>query len=264
MTKLHPGTPIRLLALWALVLAIGAAACGAKASVAPTDPALADQFLMERGREAMSKRRWIEAREYFRELVENYPGSQLRPEAKLAIGDAYLAEGSSESLVLAANEYREFLTFYPTNARTDHAQYSIAMTYFKQMRRPERDQTATKQALDEFNTFFQRYPNSPLAPEAKNQWRIARDRLSAASYNVGVSYFKRRWYPGAVDRFREVIRDDPGFSDIAGVYYHLAESLARADSKGEAIPLFDRVVKQYPASEHHEKAQKRLQELTAQ
>ena len=30
-----------------------------------------------------------------------------------AIGDTYLGEGSAESLVLAANEYREFLTFYP-------------------------------------------------------------------------------------------------------------------------------------------------------
>ena len=247
-----------------LFLVLGLAACGAKGPVRPTVPALADQYLMMQGREALGKKRWIEAREYFREVVENYPGSPLRPDAKLAIGDAYLGEGTTESLVLAANEYREFLTFYPNNSRTDYAQYSIAMTFFKQMRAPARDQTPTRETLAELDTFFQRYPTSPMAAEAKAKWRIARDRLSAASYEVGVSYYKRKWYPGAIDRFREVLRDDPGFSRIDAVYYHLAESFARTDIKGEAVPLFDRVVKDYPTSEYHEKAQKRLLELTAQ
>ena len=48
------------------------------------------------------------------------------------------------------------------------------------------------------------------------------------------------------------------------MYFYLAETLARADRKGEAIPLFDRVVKEYTTSEFVEKAQKRLQELNAQ
>jgi outer membrane protein assembly factor BamD (BamD/ComL family) len=98
----------------------------------------------------------------------------------------------------------------------------------------------------------------------KERWRVARDRLSAWSYGVGLTYFRRRWYPGAIDRFREVIRDDPGFSQIDGVYYHLAESYARTDKKAEAIPLFDRLVSEYKTSEHLEKAQERLEELKAQ
>jgi outer membrane protein assembly factor BamD (BamD/ComL family) len=75
---------------------------------------------------------------------------------------------------------------------------------------------------------------------------------------------KRKWYPGAIDRFNEILRDDPGYTNIDQVYYYLAETLARADRKGEAIPLFDRVVREYTTSEYVEKAQKRLQELKAQ
>ena len=250
--------------LWCVLLALGVAACGAKTPPRPADPALADRYLMDRGRESVERKRWIEAREYFRELVENYPGSALRPDAKLAIADAYLAEGTTESLVLAANEYREFLTFYPNDPRADHAQYSIAMTFFKQMRSAHTDQTATREALAEFEVFFKRFPNSALSGEAKQNWRIARDRLSMHSYNVAIGYFKRRWYPGAVDRLREILREDPGFSRMDGVYYHLAESYARADNRAEAIPLFERVVKEYATSEHHEEAQERLQELQAQ
>jgi outer membrane protein assembly factor BamD len=258
-------TRTRVLRVLAVAFLLGSSvACGPKGPVRPPDPALADRFLFERGTDALTRRKWLDAREYFREIVENYPLSPHRADAKLGIGDAYLGENTAESLVLAANEFREFLQFYAAHPRADYAQYKLAMTFYAQMRAPDRDQTPTKEALVEFDTFFARYPNSPLMPEVKEKWRVARDRLSAWSYGVGLGYYRRRWYPGAIDRFREVIRDDPGFSQIDGVYYHLAESYARTDKKAEAIPLLDRLVSEYKTSEHLEKAQERLEELKAQ
>jgi len=59
--------------------------------------------------------------------------------------------------------------------------------------------------------FFAKFPNSPLMPEVKQQWRMARDRLSEASFRVGLTYYRTRWYVGAIDRFREVLRDDPAY-----------------------------------------------------
>jgi outer membrane protein assembly factor BamD len=247
-----------------LIVLAGAGACAGRESSIPPDPAMADRFLMERGREAMEKRRWADAREYFRQIVDNYPGSSFRADAKLGVGDAYLQEGSAESLVLGANEFREFLTFYPTHPRADYAQYQLAMTFFEQMRAPDRDPTPTREALAEFQRFFDRFPQSPLTGEVKEKWRIARDRLSEHTYRVGLHYFRQRWCPAANSRFREVLQDDPAFSRIDGVYYHLAECLARADNKAEAIPLFARVVGDYMSSEFFEDAQKRLIELKAQ
>jgi outer membrane protein assembly factor BamD len=247
-----------------LLLLLTAAACGKKVPRTPPDPSVADQFLMQRGQEELAKKHWMDAREFFRQILDNYSSSPLRAQAKLLLADSYLGEASTESLVLAANEYREFLAFYPTDPKDDYAQYSIAMTYFKQMKNADRDQTNTREALAEFDTFFARFPNSSLTPEVREKWRIARDRLSEASLGVGVSYFKRRWYPGAVERFNEIIKDDPSFTHIDAVYYYLAESFARADRKGEAIPLFDRVVTEYKTSEYVEKAEKRLEELKAQ
>ena len=258
------------LGLLALTLALALVpACGAKRDPRPVDPALADRFLLDRGNEAASKKKWLEAREYYRELVENYPQSSYRGDAKLGLGETYLGEDSGESLVLAAHEFREFLTFYPTSPLAPRAQFKLAMTYFEQMHAADRDQTATKQALAEFGRFLVQYPDGPasppeareLLPEAKEKWRLARDRLSEASYRVGLTYYKRKWLTGAVSRFREVIKEDPEFSGIDGVYVHLAECYVRADNVVEALPLFDRVVTEYKTSEYLEKAQKRLKEL---
>ncbi len=65
------------------------------------------------------------------------------------------------------NEFREFLSFYPTNRRADYAQYKLGMAHFMQMRAAQRDQTETRDAIKEFDTFIERYPNSSLMPEAK-------------------------------------------------------------------------------------------------
>ena len=59
----------------------------------------------------------------------------------------------------------------------------------------------------------------------KQNWRIARDRLSESSYRVGLTYYRLRWDPGAVDRFREVLKEDPGYGGRDAVYFYLAESL---------------------------------------
>jgi outer membrane protein assembly factor BamD len=246
---------------FALTLAVVLAACGGNRNVNPQNTAQPDRFLMDRATEAMGKRNWLEAREYYRQIVDNYPQSPIRPDAKLGIGETYLGEGSTESLVVGANEFREFLTFYPTNPKADQAQYKLAMTYVKQMKAPARDQTATKEGLKEFQAFFDRFPNSPLMPEVKKQWREARDRLSEASYLVGYHYYRQTWYPGAVDRFREVLREDPEYSKRDAVYFYLAESLAKSKQTAEALPYFERVLNEFQQSEHTDEAKKRITQL---
>ncbi len=260
---LRLGRPTAAPALLFLALAL-TAACGGNRNAMPVDTANPDRFLYERGTAALKERKWLDAREYFRQVVDNYPQSPLRPEAKLGIGETYLGEKGAENLVLAANEFREFLTFYPLNPRADFAQYQLAMSHFMQMRAPDRDQTETKDALTEFNNFFQRFPQSPLMPEVRQKWREARDRLSESSYRVGFHYYRIRWYPGAIDRFREVLKDDPEFSGRDRVYFHLAESLARSDKQAEALPYFQRLLDEFKTSEYVEEAQVRLQELKTQ
>jgi len=256
----------------AAVLAVAlAAACGPKKNVVPTNVTQPDRYLLDKGEEALKKKRWADAREYYRQVVDNYPQSPIRPEAKLGIGETYLGEGSTEALVMGANEFREFLTFYPTNAKADVAQFHLALCHQKQMRAPERDQTETKESLKEYQVFFDRYPNSPLMPEVRAKWREARDRLSTASYQVGVHYYRSRWYPGAVDRFREVLKEDPEFTGRDGLYFYLADSLLKADGtadkksgKAQAIPYLERLLSEFAQSEYAEDAKKRLQELNAQ
>jgi outer membrane protein assembly factor BamD len=231
--------------------------------VVPTGTLEPDKFLFDKGTTALAAKKWLTAREYFKQVVETYTGSVYRPDAKLGVGDTYLGEGTSEALVLAINEFREFLQFYPTNRRADYAQYKLALGHFRQMRAPQRDQTETRDTLKELETFVARYPNSSLMPEAKARLREARDRLSEADYLVGFFYYRQRWYPGAIDRFKTVLADDPEYTGRDAVYFHLAESYVKVKQQALALPLYERLVQEFERSEHLEDARKRITEIKA-
>lgn len=253
----------RSAALALLVLLVAVSACGPKQGTVPAGTANPDTFLFERGTESLNEKKWVSAREYFRQIVDGYPQSQHRADAKLGLGDTYLGEGTTEAVVLAANEFREFLTFYPTHPRADYAQYKLAMSHFRQMARAERDQTSTREAVREFNLFIERYPRSSLLEEVRARHREAQDRLSESDYRVGLFYYRARWYPGAIDRFKAVLKDDPKFTNRDAVYFYLAESLIKVNQQAEALPYLDRLIEEFTKSEFLEDAQKRLAQLKA-
>ena len=257
---IHPsGRPWRLVApACTLLLLCVTVACAGKKDAVPTGITEVDKFLYDKGTDALNRKRWYSAREYFQRLVDNYPQSPYRPDAKIGVGDAYLGEATTESLTLGIAEFKEFLTFYPTHARADYAQYKLGLCHFRQMRAPQRDQTETRLAVQELEAFVERYPNSPIKAEGKEKLREARDRLSTAEYQVGYFYYKARWYPGAIERLRALAKDDPGFTHRDAVYFYLAESLMKVKLEAEALPYYDRITKEFDSSEFLARAKERM------
>jgi outer membrane protein assembly factor BamD len=252
--------------LFSIVVMLGAsvACAGYGRNTLPPGTTEPDKFLFDRGMAALNDKKWLTSREFLKQVVETYTQSPYRPDAKLGIGDSYLGEGSAESLVLAINEFREFLSFYPTHRRADYAQYKLAMAHFRQMRAPQRDQTETREAIKEFQAFVERYPNSSLMPETKGKLREALDRLSESDYLVGFFYFRARWYPGAIDRFETLLKSDPEYSGRDAVYYYLAEAKVRTKRQAEALPLYEKLVQEFEQSQYLPEAQKRIAELKGQ
>lgn len=250
---------IRSIALLVGAVALAAsAACGPKQQAPAFGKTDADRFLYERGTEALTRKNWLVAREYFRRLVDTYPQSQYRGEAKLGIGDAFIGENEIESLILAANEFREFLQFFPLNPRADYAQYRLCVALSKQMLKPQLDQTATRDALTEIQRFKDNYPDSKHRAEVDVLYRAARDRLSDSEFGVGKTYFNAKYMNGALPRWLQLLKDDPGYSKKDMLYYFIAEALRRTVRAKEAIPFYERLLAEFPRSKYVPAARKNL------
>jgi len=251
--------------LAAAALLVGGALAGGCASggIAPVSVAEseADVFLFKAGTEALDRERWLTAREYFRRLVDTYPTSVHRQDAKLGIGDSYLGEERIESDVLAAGEFREFLRFYPLASRADYAQYRLALSQVRQVLGPQRDQTATRDALRELDAFLAAFPNSQYLSEVAKLHREMRDRLSESELLVGRHYFRTRLYVGSVSRLEALLKTDPEYSGRDRAYYYLAEAYYLMNRKEEARPYYQKLVDEFSVSEFLDEAQERLTEF---
>jgi outer membrane protein assembly factor BamD len=260
--------------VWMLILTV-APACSSGPKKPPVGTLEPDKFLWERGTEELNKKHWLTSREYYRQLMDSYPQSQYRADAKLGLADSYLGEHSAESTVLAINEYREFLSFYPTHRRAYYAQYKLGMCHFYQMHGPDRDQSETVEAIAELTTFVSRYgvvnPNDPDAEarasvlaDGKAKLREARDRLSDSDYRVAYFYLRtQKFPPAAIDRFNTILKNDPEYSRRDAVYFYLAQAYIKIQRPKEALPLLDRLIEEFESSEYLEEAKKLSETLKA-
>ena len=64
-----------------------------------------------------------------------------------------------------------------------------------------------------------------------------RDRFARFGL-VGYFYFRQRWYPGAIDRFKTLLKEDSRYSGRDAVYFYLAEALVKMKQEAEAFPVF--------------------------
>ena len=255
---------LTLALLLVVVTGGGVVGCGGlkKPKEPPQGAVDADKFLFDRGTQLLAKKNWITAREYFKRIVDSYPQSQYRADAKLGVGDSYLGEGRTDSLILAVNEFKEFLQFFPLNDKADYAQYRLALASSKQMLSPERDQTATHETLAEVQHFKEAHPNSPYMPEVDKIYRQARERLSESEFRVGMLYFRIHGYIGAIGRFSALISDDPQYSKRDELFFYMAETCNKAPAlKAQAVTYYDMVMSEYPKSKYAKRAKRRLEQM---
>jgi outer membrane protein assembly factor BamD len=253
---------LTLLALALVTATVAASACVRPVRMPQPGEREPDKYLYERGSEALKEEHWLEAREYFQRLVDQFPQSPYRQEARLGIGDAYLGEGGYDTLVIAAEKFREFLRYFPLNERADYAQYRVAVAESEQMLSADRDQTPTVTTLREIEAFLRLYPNSQYMPEVLALQRKAKDRLSDSEFRVGQFYYRSKWYRGAVPRFQTILKNNPEYLRRDAVYYHLAESLLRVGETKEAYGYFTKLVEEFKVSEYLTQAQARITEIT--
>lgn len=111
--------------------------------------------------------------------------------------------------VLAAHYFKTFTQGFP---RSEHAEEFLFMSaYCKYLLspRPSLDQTPTREAIQELQTFTNRYPNSPRVLEANELIDELREKLETKAFDSAMLFFNIRDYMAAVTAFRNVIRDYP-------------------------------------------------------
>lgn len=224
--------------------------CGAKK--APKDPfagQTADEIYQHAERQ-MEKKNYGRARTTLQAaLGRTTTTPELIAKVHLALADAYFYDGGIINLAEALSRYTNFMTFYPNHARVDYAQYQVALCHLKQVLTPDRDQTQTRRALDEFLKLRGQFPNSQYVAPAEEKANEARELLAESEFRIGQFYFRNEAYEGAVDRFRLVLEEFPLYSKKPKLYLLLGRSLIGLDREAEGKLYLQKLIAEYPDSD---------------
>jgi outer membrane protein assembly factor BamD len=179
----------------------------------------------------MNKGKFEDAAKKFEDLDRSHPYS---PEARRAIvlsAFAYYKAGKTPEAVASAERYT---VMHPGTKDAPLAHHIIASAYFDQMNGPNRDQTATRKALEQLKTLKTRYPDSTYAKDADNRIRICEDTLAASEMEVGRYYLQRKNYVGAINRFKTVVSDYQTTNHVEEALMRLTECYMALGVKNEA------------------------------
>jgi outer membrane protein assembly factor BamD len=224
-----------------------------------------DRVLFEEAAKEVRSGNHETGRLLFSTIVNTYPDSPFLPLAKLAIADSFYLEGSTASLVQAAQAYQDWLTFFPTDPLADDAMLKVAESEMRQMGLSDREITHARKAEQRLKALLQQYPQTNLRPVVEDRLRETQESL--AMHNLGVArfYYDARYnkgrgtgLKGAQSRLKEIIDKYPNFSLRDEVLFRLATTYQLEEEPDEAAKYYQDLLRNFPNSDYTDKAKEQL------
>lgn len=207
-----------------------------------------DKILYDKAIEDIKHGRHEIGRLNMQTLINTYPDSEYLAKAKLAIADSYYKEGGTANLALAISGYNDFVVFFPFLPEATYAQMQVAMAHFRQMEKPDRDRSQALDAEEAFQTFLQKYPNDPLAPQAQQRLREVQEILAEGDFRIGYYYYLKGDRRAAATRLLGVANRYPLYSRSDRVLWMMGDIFEKSEKKDFAGAYYARIVRNYPLS----------------
>ncbi|PIE02565.1 MAG: hypothetical protein CSA81_06165 [Acidobacteria bacterium] len=229
-------------------------ACGKKKKETLDDKLKAGKFtikeVFENANALAARKKYIDARKWYRLIETHAPNSDFFSQAKLGIADTYFFDRTATTIE-ASVEYKSFLTHFPNSPLADYVQYQYAMCFYTEIESATRDQTSTWTAYNEFKKVIDNYPGSPYAAKAKAKMDLCLTRIAQHEFEVGYYYFRRGkgFEISAEARFKSLIDEYEGFYDQEKTYFYLGETLWRLNKYDEAIRYYNYLDRNHTESE---------------
>jgi outer membrane protein assembly factor BamD len=217
-------------------------------STSADNDAQPDKLLYDRAMDDIKHGRHEVGRLSMQTLINTYPDSEYLAKAKLAIADSYFKEGGTANMALAISGYNDFVVFFPFLPEATYAQMQVAMAHYKQLDKPDRDRTQALDAEEAFQTFLQKYPNDPLAPQAQQHLREVQEILAEGEYRIGYYYYVKGDKKAAVVRLLSIANRYPLYSKSDRVLWMVGDIFERSEHKDIAGGYYARIVRNYPLS----------------
>jgi outer membrane protein assembly factor BamD len=199
------------------------------------------------------------------DIIPAFRGTAHAEELNYYYAMAHYRQGD---YVLAGHYFKSFAQGFPRSQHAEEFMFMSAYCKYLLSPRPSLDQTTTREAISELQSFINRYPNSPRVEESNNLIDELREKLEIKSYQAARLFFDVRDYMAAVRTYNNLIRDFPDtqfreeamFMIIRSHFLYAENSIEmrQLERYRNVVEAHRRFKNRFPDSEYHASAQRMI------
>lgn len=248
------------LILLALLTIQSLTGCGSsKTDITTDDP----QKAFDIAKRKYDKKDYVDAIEDFSFIKIRFPGTDVSDKVQFYLASSYFYQ---KEYILGAYEFESFIKNYQLSPLYPEAKFMLANTYYELSPKYSLDQQFTKEALNQYLSYIESYPQDKNVASAEARIKELRNKLAFKDYWTAELYMKTDNYKAASLYYQAVYDEyiDSDWADDAMVGQ--AEAYTNGRKYEEAKKVLEKFNKLFPNSPLKGKADKlnsRIRELQA-
>lgn len=202
-----------------------------------------------------NKKEYDKAITLYELVIQNFRG---RAEAEELFYRYAYSHYHLNDFILASSYFGNFASTFTNSPNKQEAEYMSAYSNYRLSPNHKLDQSYTVKAIEGFETFINKYPQTERAEEANGLIDNMRAKQELKAFNQGNLYYKIGQYQAAVTSFEIMLKDYPDSKRLEEVRFLMLKSsftLAfnsifekKKDRFNEAVLLYEKFIKKHPKS----------------
>ncbi len=224
--------------------------CGSsKTDITTDDP----QKAFDIAKRKYDKRDYVDAIEDLSFIKIRFPGTDVSDKVQFYLANSYFYQ---KEYILAAYEFESFLKNYPLSPLYPEGNYMLGNTYYELSPKYSLDQQFTREALNQYLSFMEAYPQDKNVADADKKVKELRNKLAFKDYWTAELYMKTDNYKAASLYYQAVYDEyiDSDWADDAMVGQ--AEAYLNGRKYEDAKKVLEKFYKLFPNSTLKAKADK--------
>ncbi len=214
------------------------------------------------------KKDYYHALQLFEELISVYRGTS---KAEKSYYYYTYCTYYVDDFTMAAYHFNNFVQSYPGSSYAEEMQFMYAYCYYLDSPISSLDQTSTNDAIEKFQLFINKFPESTKVADANKYIDELRLKLEEKAFNNAKLYFRTENYKAAVVSFSNLLKDYPYtiykeeslFLSLKSSYLYAMNSVEskKTDRLKQAAEEYYKLVDNFPQSRYLRDAERILEDI---
>jgi outer membrane protein assembly factor BamD len=213
---------------------------------------------------------YTDAIEAFETVIRIGRGTDFGREAQFLLAQSYF---ENERYLLASAEFERYISQFPRTQKRQTAQFREAYCYYKLSPRYRLDQKYTHTAIEKFQLYNDRYPDSEKVEEGAKYISEMRKKLAKKLYHSADLYMRTDRYEAAIiyydltiDQYPETMWAQRALVEEINAYNIYASRSVQSKQQEryqKAVSTYEKFVQLFPNGEYRSEAENHVDEARA-